>query len=158
MLPVFQYFVAPLIAGIVGAFLPQLFSARFTFARFRQEQWWQAKREAYESITRMLSDILFSRSRELGRIETHGVVLLPEAQERKKELAWSLQEIASAGRYIVSEQTVTAVEKVLNTLANSGAPGAVGDYYGVLANEYDAAQAALAIVRSEAHRELGVEE
>src|SRR5438874_12288760 len=94
---------APLIAGFIAAYFSSHFAARFSFDRFRKEQWWQAKRDAYESLIRMLSDIVFTRWREIAKLETGGQIFPPEAPERKKDLTWSLQEISSAGAYIVSE-------------------------------------------------------
>jgi len=87
-----------------------------SFRRFRQEQWWQAKREAYESIIRALADLRFNAERELARLETGGEVVPPAAREREKELLWSLQEIASSGAYIVSERTAIGVGEVIKAL------------------------------------------
>ena len=61
---------APLIAGLVAAFLSNYLAAHFSFRPFRKEQWWQVKREAYESIVRKLSDVMFDASRELSMLET----------------------------------------------------------------------------------------
>lgn len=65
----FQYLIAPLIAGAVAALASTYLTARFSFNRFRQEQWWQAKRDAYEAIIRALSEIMFNASRELSKME-----------------------------------------------------------------------------------------
>lgn len=141
-----------LIGGAVGAFLTNYFGAHFTFNRFRKEQWWLAKRDAYDSIIRRLADLKFACARELASLETGGVMVPPKAPEREKALAWSLQEVSSAGRYIVSAETAEAVQQVLKVLA-----GAEPDFYQELCNEYDAADEALKIVRAEAHRDLKVE-
>ena len=151
--PVIQYLIAPLVAAILTAVLSTYLTAHFSFRRFRREQWWQAKREAYESIIRKLAEIMFEGSRELVRIETSGMVVPPEAPERQKELSWSLQEIASSGAYIVSEKTVAEIGRLLKVAA---APHD-GDLYGMIDREYGAARDALEVARSEEHRELGVE-
>jgi hypothetical protein len=151
--PVIQYLVAPLVAAILTAVLSTYLTAHFSFRRFRREQWWQAKREAYESIIRKLAEIMFNASRELAKLETGGEINPPKAPERQKELSWSLQEIVSSGAYIVSEKTVTEIGKFLN---RSDAEF-VNDFYGMVDQEYGAAKAALVVARAEAHRELGVE-
>jgi hypothetical protein len=145
----FQYLIAPLVAGLVAAVASTYLTARFSFKRFRQEQWWQEKRDAYESIIRALSEIMFNASRELAKMEGADP---PKAAERQKELSWSLQEIASSGAYIVSEKTVAAIAAFRN---RSGAEF-VNDFYGMIDQEYGAAKAALEIIRAEAHRDLGV--
>jgi hypothetical protein len=140
-------------AGIVAALASTYLTARFSFSRFRQEQWWQAKRDAYESIIRKFAEIMFESSRELERIAT-GIDVVPRgAPERKREFSWSLQEIAASGAYIVSEKTVVEIGKFLTTVS---APDD-GDFYGVIDREYGAARDALAAIRAEAHRDLGVE-
>jgi hypothetical protein len=146
----FQYLIAPLIAGAVAALASTYLTARFSFNRFRQEQWWQAKRDAYESIIRALSEIMFNASRELSKMEGADP---PKAPERQKELSWSLQEIASSGAYIVSEKTVAAIAAFRNKSYDEYA----NDFYGVVDAEYGAAKTALEIIRAEAHRDLGVE-
>ena len=149
----FQYLIAPLIAGIVAALASTYLTARFSFSRFRQEQWWQAKRDAYESIIRKFAEIMFESGRELERIAT-GIDVVPRGSpERKREFSWSLQEIAASGAYIVSEKTVAEIGKFLTTVS---APDD-GDFYGVIDREYGAAGDALAAIRAEAHRDLGVE-
>jgi hypothetical protein len=147
----FQYLIAPLIAGAVAAFASTYLTARFSFKRFRQEQWWQMKREAYESIIRELSEVMFNASREQRAIETG--VDPPKSPERQKERSWSLKEIAASGAYIVSEKTVTESEKFLNRSYEEF----VNDFYGMLDQEYSDAKTTLEIVRAESHRELGVE-
>ena len=76
--------------------------------------------------------------------------------ERAKALSWSLQEVASTGAYIVSLNTVEAVQQVLKVLASSEFDSN-GDHYQALNMNYDAAEQALKIVRTEAHRDLEVE-
>jgi len=149
--PLIQFIVAPLVAAILTAVLSTYLTAHFSFRRFRREQWWQAKREAYESIIRKLTEIMFNSSREMAKMEygAGGVA----APARHKELSWSLQEIAAGGAYIVSEKTVAEVGKVLKV----GDGPFDGDLYGLLDREYGAAKEALEITRAEAHRELGVE-
>lgn len=151
MMPWFQYLVAPAIAAILTAVLSTYLTAHFSFGRFRREQWWQAKRDAYESIIRKFAEIMFENGRELDRLST-GVDPKPET-ERKREFSWSLQEITASGAYIVSEKTVAEIGKFFKTVS---APHD-GDYYGVIDREYGAAMEALAVVRAEAHRDLGVE-
>jgi hypothetical protein len=146
---------APLLAGVVAAFLTNYWSARFSFRRFRQEQWWNEKREAYHSIIRKLSEIAFEARANLADIETGGQISPPKAPRKNDALSWSLQEIASSGAYIVSEKTVKAVEAMLETLASSHTQSG-GDYYKELSLDYDSAQDALKVVRSEAPRELGM--
>jgi hypothetical protein len=152
-MPWFQYLVAPAIAAVLTAVLSTYLTAEFSFGRFRREQWWQAKRDAYESIIRKFAEIMFEAGRELERIST-GIDVVPRgAPERKREFSWSLQEITASGAYIVSEKTVAEIGKFLKTVS---APDD-GDYYGVIDREYGAAMDALAVIRAEAHRDLGVE-
>jgi hypothetical protein len=149
----FQYLIAPAIAAILTALLSTYLTAEFSFSRFRREQWWQAKRDAYESIIRKFAEIMFNASRELERIETGSDVVPRGAPERKRQFSWSLQEIAASGAYIVSEKTVAEIGKFLKTVS---APDD-GDFYGMIDREYGAARDALTAIRAEAHRELGVE-
>src|SRR5260370_32833621 len=144
----FQYLIAPLIAGAVAAVASTYLTARFSFNRFRQEQWWKAKRDAYESIIRALPEIMFNASRELSKMEGADP---PKAPERQKELSWSLQEIASSGAYVVSEKTVAAIAAFRNKSYDEFA----NDFYGMGDERYGAAKAALEIIRAEALRELG---
>jgi hypothetical protein len=156
--PVIQYLVAPLVAAILTAVLSTYLTAHFSFRRFRREQWWQAKREAYESIIRKLAEIMFHASRELAKMESGPETSPPEAPERQKELSWSLQEIAASGAYIVSEKTVAEVGKFLKAVAATPVDDySFSDIYGIIDREYGAAKEALGITRAEAHRELGVE-
>lgn len=148
-------FVAPLVAGVVAALATNYFSARFSFARFRREQWWAEKRDVYHSIVRKLSDIAFNASAEMSSIETGGEIVPPRAPQRDKALSWSLQEIASSGAYIVSPETVKAIENVLNTMASSDVESG-GNFHKMLELDYAAAQEALATVRTQAHQDLGV--
>ncbi len=148
----FQYLIAPAIAAILTAVLSTYLTAEFSFSRFRREQWWQAKRDAYESIIRKFAEIMFDSSRELERITIGNVAVPRGAPERKRALSWSLQEIAGSGAYIVSERTVAEIFKFLGTVSLDD-----GDLCGMLGREYGAARDALAVIRVEAHRELGVE-
>ena len=150
----FQYLVAPLIAAIFTATLSTYLTAYFSFSRFRREQWWQAKREAYESIIRKLAEIMFSSERFLADVHTAGEVVPPEAPEREKELSWSLQEITASGAYIVSQRTVEEARKVLEAMSMPNAPD---NLYPYVTNEHRAAKDALEVVRAEAHRDLRVE-
>lgn len=153
-----KLFGLPLIAGIVSAFLTNYLSAHYTFRRFRREQWWQLKREAYESIIRRLSDIMFSAERYIAQVETYRTSVPPKAPTRDKQPSWSLQEIVSTGSYIVSEKTVEAVRSVFNRLAvNESEHNVGGDAFGDANKDYETAQEALAIVRAEALRDLGID-
>jgi hypothetical protein len=149
----FQYLLAPLIAAILTTVLNTYTTAYFSFSRFRREQWWQAKREAYESIIRTLAQIMFRSERYIAEVETGGEVVPPQAPEREKELSWSLQEIASSGAYIVSEKTVEEAGKVIQAMSMPNAP----ELYPYVVRERDAAKHALEVIRAEAHRELRVE-
>lgn len=151
-LAVLQYILSPLIAGVLGALLSTYFNAHFNFRRFRKEQWWQAKREAYEAIIKKLSETLFEIGRQIADIETSGTAVPLEAPVRQRELAWSLQEIASGGAYIVSEHAAKAVAEAVNKIGNYVS----NDYYAHLSHDYDIAKKALDVVRNEAHRDLGV--
>ena len=144
----------PLVAGIVAAFLSNYLSARFNFARYRKELWWQAKREAYESIIRHLSELMFNAEREIVKMETGGEIVPSKPPSRTKELSWNLQEIASSGAYIVTEKTVEAIQAVLKKMVVNSA---IGDFYQQVENDYDAAKTALEIVRAEARKDLRVD-
>lgn len=146
---------APLIAGIVAAFLTNYLGAHFTLKRFRREQWWLSKRDSYDSIIRKLADIKFSSGWELNSLETGGQIVPPKAPERAKALSWSLQEVASTGANIVSPKTVEAVQHVLDVLASSGF--STRDPYEAISKDYEAAKEALEVVRAEAHRDMKVE-
>jgi len=148
----FQYLIAPLIAGVVAALASSYLTARFSFTRFRREQWWQAKRDAYESVIRALSEIMFDSHSEFVRLQTSGEFVPPKAPDREKELTWSLQEIASGGAYIVSDKTVATVEALFKILAypNSGD----ADTFKAC---YDATKKAMQVIKAEAHRDLRVE-
>src|SRR5260370_17180115 len=139
----FQYLIAPLIAGAVAAVASTYLTARFSFNRFRQEQWWQAKRDPYESIIRALSEIMFNASRELSKMEGADP---PKAPERQKELSWSLQEIASSGADVVSEKTVAAIAAFRNKSYNEFA----NDFYGMVHEIYRAPNATPPNIRSSA--------
>jgi hypothetical protein len=148
----FQYLIAPLIAGVVAALASTYLTARFSFNRFRQEQWWQAKRDAYESIIRALSEVMFDSHSELVRLQTSGAIVPPTAPDREKQLTWSLQEIASGGAYIVSAKTVATVETLLKVLAARYYDGEPATFKAA----YDDASKALQVIKAEAHRDLGV--
>ena len=60
-------FLSPLVAGIVTAVVTSFLGAYASFARFRREQWCQAKREAYEEIIKELSKIWFAAHREIRK-------------------------------------------------------------------------------------------
>jgi hypothetical protein len=147
--------VLALVAGFASALATNYFASRFSFARFRKEQWWSEKSEAYHSIIRRLSEIAFNASAEITKIESYGETTPLSLPKRDKSLAWSLQEIASSGAYIVSEKTAKAVEKFLNAYESSSANSS-GDRYATVNEDYRAAQEALSVVRAEAHRDLEV--
>jgi hypothetical protein len=144
---------APLVAGIVAAFLTNFLGAHFSLKRFRREQWWLQKQDAYDSIIRRLADIKFDTGSQLSSLETGGQAVPPKAQERTKALSWSLQEVASTGAYIVSAKTVQAVQRTLDVLASSSVASG-GNFHEELSKDYGAAEEALKIVREEAHRDL----
>jgi hypothetical protein len=147
----FQYLIAPLIAGTVAAFASTYLTAHFSFNRFVQEQWWQARRDAYESIIRELSEIMFDNHSEFLRLKTNGVIAPPKASDREKQLTWNLQEIASGGAYIVSDKTVATIEYLLNVLSEPS----TGDAE-MFKRASDAARNALQVIKAEAHHHLGV--
>jgi hypothetical protein len=147
----FQYLIAPLIAGTIAAFASTYLTARFSFNRFVQEQWWQARRDAYESIIRALSEIMFDNHSEFVRLRTSGEVVPPKAPDREKQLIWNLQEIASGGAYIVSDKTVATVENLLKVLSGPNDGGA-----DTFKAAHDAASKAMQVIKAEAHRHLGV--
>lgn len=148
-----KFVVAPLVAAVVAAVLTTYLGARFNFSRFRKEQWWKEKRAAYDSIIKQLAGIMFTARNKLTELET-GVPPAKPA-EADKSLSWNLQEIASAGAYIVSDKTVEAVEQLLRAMEASYLTSA-GDFYQELESDYIAAKEALTTVRNEAHRDLGV--
>ena len=147
---------APLLAGVVAAVLSNYFAAEFSLRRFRREQWWQEKRDAYEAIIRRVALIGWNASRQLNRIDTGGEQVPPQAPASDETFAWSLQEIASAGEYIVSAKTVKAVQKVLNTLCYNEKEGDDPYDSSMWTTISVASSEALAVIRSEAHRELGM--
>ena len=150
-LEIVQLVGVPLIAGVVAALLTPYFTSRFSFDRFRKEQWWQEKRKAYDSIIRELSRTKFNAGAELRNLETGGA-LHPGKIDAEKEQLWTLREITSSGAYIVSSKTAEAVERVINL--ESGL--FYEDLHADLSKVYDAAKDALETVRPEAHRDLGV--
>jgi hypothetical protein len=147
----FQYLIAPLIAGTVAAFASTYLTAHFSFNRFVKEQWWQARRDAYESIIRELSEIMFDNHSEFLRWATNGNIVPPKAADREKQLAWNLQEIASGGAYIVSDKTAATIESVLKVLSEPS----TGDA-DMFKRASDAARNALQVIKAEAHHHLGV--
>jgi hypothetical protein len=149
----FQYLIAPLVAGIVAALASTYLTAWFSFRRFRREQWWQAKRDAYESVIRALSEIMFDSYSDYVRLETTGNVVPPKAPDREKELTWSLQEISSGGAYIVSDKTVATVEALLKQLAAPDGDADADTFKAV----YEKTKKAMQAIKLEAHRDLGVE-
>jgi hypothetical protein len=158
LLPLLQLLGVPLAAGAVSAYLTNRLSAHYTFDRFRKEQWWQLKREAYESIIRILTDIMLTAERYTAREETGGTVVPRKPMPREKPPSWSLQEIVVAGSYIVSEKTVQAVRPVLDRLVDNENEEYVTEEspYELAVNDYSAAKAALTIVKAEALSDLGV--
>ena len=144
--------VAPLIAAVIAAALTTYLGAHFSFRRFRKEQWWHEKRKAYDSIITQLSRINFDAQREMDNLATGGAFVLPKRPEREKAVSLSLQEVASAGAYIVSETTATLVRKVLSAIAISD----TGDFHGDLERIIDAAEKAIVEIRTEAYRDLGI--
>ena len=153
MVEVLRFLVAPLIAAVIAAVLTTYLGAHFSFQRFRKEQWWHEKRSAYDSIITQLSRIKFDADRELVNLDTGGDLMPPKRPEWEKSVSWSLQEVASAGAYIVSEKTVEAASKMISALSMVGLDG---DYHGELSRVSSAAGEALRVVRGEAHRDLGV--
>lgn len=110
-------FLSPLVAGIVAAVVTSFLGAYASFARFRREQWCQAKREAYEEIIKELSKIWFAAHREIQKTESDGQIVTPSGPARDEHLGWVLQDTLSGGAYVVSEGTVSAVSKVLHHFA-----------------------------------------
>lgn len=147
--------VVPVVAGVASALATNYFAASFSFRRFRKEQWWTEKREAYHSIIKRLSEISFNAGAALVEQETYGQVKPSRVPERDKALSWSLQEIASSGAYIVSQATVKALEEFWHKREQGQSSD---DVYKMIETDYDAANRALQIVRAEAHRDLGVEQ
>lgn len=157
LLDILKYFGPPILAGIIGAYLGNFLSARYTFERFRKEQWWQSKREAYEAIIRSLTSTLLTAEEYIAAQEHRSIYSAsPEASGATRDgqrFAWNLKEIAAAGSYIVSLKTVDAVQDVLRAFATEVAGE---DPFLQAEREYDAADSALAIVRREAHCDLGI--
>ena len=128
---------------------------RYTLERFRKEQWWQLKREAYESIIRRLSDIMFSAEIFMAALETRRHSRMPR---HARNTPWIFKKSYPLGDlYIVSEKTAQAVRPVLDRLASNN----VSDRY-IETDPYEDARGdtrqqkkALETVRSEARRELG---
>jgi hypothetical protein len=114
-----QLLGVPIAAGVIGAFMANVFSAHYGFKRFRKEQWWQLKRAAYESIIGILTDIMLTAQREMEREETGGTSVTRKPPPRTNQPSLSLQEIVAAGSYIVSEKTVEAVRPVLSRLVDN---------------------------------------
>ena len=152
MVEVLRFVVAPLIAAVIAAVLTTYLGAHFSFRRFRKEQWWHEKRKAYDSIITQLSRIKFDAERERDNLSTGGTFIPPKRPEREKAITWSLQEVASAGAYIVTEKTAEEVKKVMSAMSYYDS----GDFYGDLERESTAAKDALVAVRAEAYRDLGV--
>jgi hypothetical protein len=149
---VLRFLVAPLIAAVMAAVLTTYLGARFSFWRFRKEQWWHEKRKAYDSIITQLSRIKFDAEREMENLETGGAFAPPKRPEREREISWSLQEVASAGAYIVTEKTAKEVTKVLSAMSYYDTE----DFHGDLVRESKAAEKALVEIRAEAHRDLKI--
>jgi len=112
----FQYLAAPMIAGFVAAYFMNMFSSHYSFKRFRREQWWTEKREAYHSIIRTLTEVVFYENEELENLETG---LKSSKVQKNGAFAWSLQQIVASGAYIVTEKTVAAVDEALAVISES---------------------------------------
>jgi hypothetical protein len=85
-------------------------------------------------------------------LATGGAFMPPKRPEREKAISWSLQEVASAGAYIVTENTAKEVTKVLSAMSYYDTE----DFYGDLVRESTAAGKALVKIRAEAHRDLKI--
>src|ERR1700676_1598784 len=88
-----KYLVAPVLAGLVASLATNYFAARFSVARFRQEQWWTEKRNAYHSIIQELSRIAFNANAEITRLVSSGDISPNPVRRGDKSASWSLQEI-----------------------------------------------------------------
>jgi hypothetical protein len=152
LVEVLRFVVAPLIAAVIAAVLTTYLGAHFSFRRFRKEQWWHEKRKAYDSIITQLSRIKFDAERKMEDLETGGAFMPPKRPEREKAISWSLQEVASAGAYIVTEKTAKEVTKVLSAMSYYDTE----DFHGDLVRESKAAEKALVEIRAEAHRDLKI--
>ena len=149
---VLRFLVAPLIAAVMAAVLTTYLGARFSFWRFRKEQWWHEKRKAYDSIIKELSRMKFRAAAYIASEETGGATSLGKIGEQK-DRSWSLREVAHAGAYIVSSKTVEAVERALRVEA-SYIDGE--EPYSQFVDEYEVAKDVLEIVRAEAQHDLGI--
>jgi hypothetical protein len=160
LLEIIKLIGIPLLAGFIGAWLSNYFAARFSYKRFQKEQWWQAKRDAYESIIRALAEIVFTTGRFIASDYSSGLSVPPVGPKRDHSLVWSLQEIASAGAYIVSAKAAETIEHLVNNGLASSMRDDLDvdpeDYRKQAEREYKVAKLALETVRAEAHRELGI--
>jgi hypothetical protein len=145
-----EAFLLSLVGGTVGAFVTNYFGAFFSLRRFRKEQWWLERRDAYDSIIKRLADIKFNSERQIMAGISQGEYVLPKAPESVDASGWSLQEAASAGGYLISQETAEAIRRVLDAQASCG------DLNEEFERTRREATAALKIVRAEAHHDLKV--
>ncbi len=150
--------VLPGIFGLMTAVIAAFFSARWAVQRAFREKWWERKEKAYSDIVDALHDMI-RYSALMADIELHVGEDKPE-HPKKKEFGerytaayWRILKATDIGAFVISNDAEAVLKKLQNRPRLKWEENPPWEIYEADEKHY---RQALAVIRSIAHRELGV--
>jgi hypothetical protein len=149
--------VATGIISITTAIVAAWFTVRFSLRQFYSQKWWERKADAYSRIVEQLAYLKHDHLLQLR--DEYSESELSDEQRREiaessREIIVKLEEAAAIGAYVLSDQAITAIERLINALKKQR----YGDFHYVEAMEmdFDAVDQCLTDIREYAKKDLAL--
>ena len=133
----FSTLISPLILPLIIAGATSFLTVRLSIKKFHSVKWWEKKVLAYSRIVESLSDMKYC----IGEwIDVNVCIKKLDGEESKRlskeyrQARKSIIKAASAGTYIVSDETANALEKLVRELDEEDQKSLLGE----LGNHYHA--------------------
>ena len=147
---IFTSLIPALMVSIITAFL----TVKLSIRQFYSQRWWEKKAEAYSHIIEQLSNLQYffgefydeyTHTKTLGDKNKE---ILSEGYHQARE---AIVKVASIGSYIVSDETATALEKLLLELEKRDPKE---DLVGSIANNYESVKGCIIKIREYSKADL----
>lgn len=149
-----QIILTALIPALIVSIITAFITVKLSLRQFRSQRWWEKKAEAYSQIIEHLSYLQYY----FGEWFEEGVGTKKIGDEYRKRLSEgyqkareSIEKASASGAYIVSEDTITALSKLLRELEKTDQNG---DWVGDLGQHYGAVKECIKKIRDYAKSDL----
>jgi hypothetical protein len=151
-----ETFLTSLTVGVIVAVVSALVTVRVALKRFRAEQWWSRKADAYAAILEALHNSKDRDSHYLREIDGHRDLVeeyRTELSKRGEEGGRQIRKAIDTSRFLLCEEAVRVLEELRAGLANVDS---AQDYADAVATSLAAVKKCLDKLPAIAKKDLGV--